>query len=117
MTLRAIAVPQNALLHRYVGQIEAYTDCFETLHPREAALGDFIEAFYGTWLFRLERLVLTFILRRRITEDEFPQPPKTISYMGSASPLMGDNPIWASLLFFTSNVKHISRGSIRIDQL
>jgi hypothetical protein len=68
MIARAIAVPKDSLLHRYVGQDGAYTDCFEVMLPISATMEEFIVAFYTTWLFRLERLVLTLARRRRITD-------------------------------------------------
>lgn len=70
MIPRAAAVPRDALLHRYVEQAGCYTDCFEVMHPMEADLPAFIEAFYTTWLFRLERLVLSVGLRRAIPDRE-----------------------------------------------
>lgn len=70
MMARAIAVPQDALLHRYVGQGQTYTDCFEVMHPLSVTLEGFIEAFYTTWLFRLERAVLTIGLRKRIRDSD-----------------------------------------------
>ncbi|MEW9918818.1 hypothetical protein AB2B41_04350 [Marimonas sp. MJW-29] len=70
MIARACAVPRDALLHVYVDRAGTYTDCFEVMHPLEADLEDFITAFYTTWLFRLERAVLTVALRRRIRDAE-----------------------------------------------
>lgn len=70
MRVVARPAPKDALLQRYVGQTGCYTDCFETALPEPVALSAFIEAFYTTWLFRLERMVLTLTLRRRITDEE-----------------------------------------------
>ena len=70
MKLRACPVPQGALLQRYVTRAGAYTDCFEVIHEGEVDLSAFLTAFYTTWLFRMERAVLTLVLRRRITDDE-----------------------------------------------
>ena len=70
MIPRACAVPRDGLLHRYVEQDGTYTDCFEVMHPMEADLSAFIEAFYTTWLFRLERLVLTVSMRKRIRDAD-----------------------------------------------
>tara|TARA_R110002074_G_scaffold44782_11_gene116494 strand:- start:3318 stop:3806 length:489 start_codon:yes stop_codon:yes gene_type:complete len=64
------AVPQGALLQRYVGLAGCYTDCFEVTLPGTVALPAFISAFYTTWLFRLERAVLTGLLRRRIRDSD-----------------------------------------------
>jgi hypothetical protein len=58
------------LLQRYVGAGANYTDCFEVMSPDAVTLPDFIEAFYSTWLFRLERMVLSVTLRRRIVDTD-----------------------------------------------
>lgn len=70
MIARQIAVPQDALLHRYATQEGTYTDCFEVMLPISATMEEFVVAFYTTWLFRLERLVLSAARRRRITDAQ-----------------------------------------------
>ncbi len=70
MIARACPVPGDALLHAYVDRAGTYTDCFEVMHPGAVDLNDFIAAFYATWLFRLERFVLTLTQRRRITDAD-----------------------------------------------
>lgn len=70
MMARAVPVPRDALLAAYVGQGATYTDAFEVMSPHDVSLADFINAFYTTWLFRLERAVLTLTLRRRIRDPE-----------------------------------------------
>jgi hypothetical protein len=56
-------LPEDALLARYAvgpdGQaLPHYTDCFQLDLDRQAALDDFLRAFYTTPLFRCERFVL-----------------------------------------------------------
>ncbi|MBD3663195.1 hypothetical protein [Sulfitobacter aestuariivivens] len=70
MIARAVPVPLDALLQRYVGNGDTYTDAFEVMSPYAVDLEAFIEAFYTTWLFRLERWVLTLTLRRRIRDSD-----------------------------------------------
>lgn len=70
MIARPIAVPQDALLHRYVETTGAYTDCFEVMSPLSVTHQEFITAFYTTWLFRLERVVLSVTLRRFVRDAE-----------------------------------------------
>lgn len=70
MIPRACTVPRDAQLQRYAQRDDCYTDCFEVMHPMEADLSAFIDAFYTTWLFRLERAVLTLTLRRRIRDAD-----------------------------------------------
>ena len=64
MIARSVPVPRDALLSTYVRQDGTYTDCFEVMHPLEADLPAFIAAFYTTWLFRMERAVLTVTSRK-----------------------------------------------------
>lgn len=68
MIARACDVPRDGLLQAYVAR--GYTDCFEVMSPLEIDLGAFIDAFYTTWLFRLERAVLSVALRRRIRDAD-----------------------------------------------
>ena len=70
MIARACDVPRDGVLQAYVGRGATYTDCFEVMSPLEIPMEDFIEAFYTTWLFRLERVVLSAILRRRIADAD-----------------------------------------------
>ncbi|MGC1496060.1 MAG: hypothetical protein WA790_09635 [Sulfitobacter sp.] len=67
---RACTVPGDGLLQVYVEQGANYTDCFEAMSPGAVTLPDFIEAFYTTWLFKLERFVLMLVLRRRISDAD-----------------------------------------------
>ncbi|MEM9056096.1 MAG: hypothetical protein AAGD86_01390 [Pseudomonadota bacterium] len=52
-------LPPGALLARYSeDRGPTYVDCFEVLAGGDHALGDYVAAFYTSWLFRLERWVL-----------------------------------------------------------
>ena len=70
MIAQACGVPRDGLLQAYVGQGATYTDCFEVMSPRAVSLPELIEAFYTTWLFRLERSVLSMFLRRRVRDSD-----------------------------------------------
>lgn len=70
MIARSISVPKDALLHRYVDKPGAYTDCFEVMSPLSVTHVEFIEAFYTTWLFRLERVILAAVLCRGVSDTE-----------------------------------------------
>lgn len=70
MIARACDVPRDGLLQAYVGQGATYTDCFEVMSPHAVTLPEFIEAFYTTWLFRMERVVLSLPLRARVRDSE-----------------------------------------------
>lgn len=53
-----IPLPAEALLGRYATGAN-YTDCFVHDTPAAVTLNGFVAAFYTTWLFKAERLVLT----------------------------------------------------------
>jgi hypothetical protein len=61
--------PDGALLDRYRGG-GGYTDCFVAVVPDRVTQTAYIEAFYTTALFKLERLVLALLVSRPSTDDE-----------------------------------------------
>ena len=63
------ALPESALLHEYV-QSGAYTDCFSTDILSKVSLAEFVEAFYTTWLFKLERFILKVAVKKPSTDTE-----------------------------------------------
>ena len=50
-------LPAHALLARYGGD-GGYADCYTTVLPRSVTLAEFVEAFYATRLFKVERWLL-----------------------------------------------------------
>jgi hypothetical protein len=60
-TVRAHALPAHALLTRYAAN-GGYADCFVTDLSGSVSHAEYVEAFYCSWLFRLERLVLTLLV-------------------------------------------------------
>lgn len=62
-------LPSEALLQRYAGR-HGYTDCFVTELPRIVSQSEFVTAFYTTWLFKCERLILGIAARRPSTDAE-----------------------------------------------
>ena len=56
-------LPGNALLQKYA-RSGAYTDCFYTDFPENVTLADYVEAFYSTWLFKIERVILALFVRK-----------------------------------------------------
>src|SRR5262245_16512021 len=52
-------MPDQALLSRY-RERRAFTDCYIVDIPRTVSLTEYVEVFYTTPLFKLERLFLTF---------------------------------------------------------
>ena len=56
-------LPGTALLQKYA-RAGVYTDCFRTEVHDIVSLPDYVEAFYSTWLFKLERVILALFLRK-----------------------------------------------------
>ncbi len=65
----ACALPSGALLAAYQAQ-GAYTDCFCVAIGRSVGLPEFVSAFYTTWLFRLERVILKWLLKRPSSDED-----------------------------------------------
>ncbi len=72
MTLQISAgtAPDNALLQRYRDDGPTYTDCYVVIVPGKYSLGEFVAAFYTTWLFRLERLILRWFAGRPSSDSD-----------------------------------------------
>lgn len=47
-----------------------YADCYATGIDRPVSHAEYVEAFYTTWLFKLERLVLKFLVAKPSTDAE-----------------------------------------------
>ncbi|MGI9200245.1 MAG: hypothetical protein ACR2QL_04250 [Woeseiaceae bacterium] len=65
-------LPGTALLQKYA-RSGAYTDCFYTDILDNVSLPQFVEAFYSTWLFKLERAILRFAVNKPSTDKEAKQ--------------------------------------------
>jgi hypothetical protein len=57
LRIRTAQVPSNSLLSQYAAA-GAYADCYVTELPGSVSHAQFVEAFYTTALFKLERLLL-----------------------------------------------------------
>ena len=66
------SMPEHALLARYAGK-GGYADCYVTEIPGNFSHAEFVAAFYTTWLFKLERAILKFFVRRPSTDGEAQQ--------------------------------------------
>ena len=66
--VRPCDLPADALLRRYVGR--GYTDCWSVELDRRVTHAEYVEAFYTTWVFRLERWILAFGVSRPSTDDQ-----------------------------------------------
>jgi hypothetical protein len=63
------ALPDDALLARYT-RSGAYTDCYAADITQPVSHARFVEAFYTGRLFKLERLLLAWFVRRPSTDAE-----------------------------------------------
>lgn len=62
-------LPQNALLQEYVARGD-YTDCYAIDVAQTVSQARLVYAFYTTRIFRLERLILKWLVARPSTDDE-----------------------------------------------
>jgi hypothetical protein len=60
--VRPCPLPEGALLSRYT-RGRTYTDCYVAELARPASQAEFVEAFYTTFVFRLERFILRCVGR------------------------------------------------------
>lgn len=67
--IRKCPLPASSLLAKYA-RAGAYTDCYATDLARQVSIGDYIEAFYTTPLFRIERVILRYAVSRPSTDAE-----------------------------------------------
>lgn len=67
--MRPVQLPAHALLARY-GTDGGYADCYVTELPLVVTHAEYVEAFYTTWLFRLERHILAWLVRKPSTDAE-----------------------------------------------
>lgn len=67
--LAASELPPESLLQSY-RQAGAYTDCYSIEITAAVAQGDYVEAFYTTWVFKLERQLLAWFISRPSTDAQ-----------------------------------------------
>lgn len=67
MNATAMELPSGALLHRH-REAGAYTDCYATEIARPVTQAEYVEAFYTSWVFKLERLLLDWLVAKPSTD-------------------------------------------------
>lgn len=67
--IKSTPAPAEAL-HAGYARAGAYTDCFSTELPGHVTRAQFVEAFYTTWIFKLERWILAWAVARPSTDDD-----------------------------------------------
>lgn len=68
-SIQACELPQGALLGRYLGG-GGYADCYVTEIARPVTHAEYVAAFYTTWVFKLERLLLKWLASRPSTDAQ-----------------------------------------------
>jgi hypothetical protein len=69
LTIQQGPLPQGALLEKYQQQ-GAKTDCYFIDLPNSISHSDYVEAFYTSPFFKVERVILTFLARRPSTDEQ-----------------------------------------------
>jgi hypothetical protein len=67
--IRRCQLPADALLSRYAGS-EGYADCYLAEIAKCVSHAEFVEAFYTTAVFKLERLLLRALVARPSTDAQ-----------------------------------------------
>lgn len=67
--IQPCALPAGALLARYA-RAGAYTDCYTTEIGRAVTLAEYVEAFYTTAVFKLERRLLAWFASKPSTDAQ-----------------------------------------------
>jgi hypothetical protein len=67
--VRSCRLPVDALLSRYVGA-DAFVDCYVAEVTRRVTCAEYVEAFYTTSIFKLERAILGIFVSRPSTDAE-----------------------------------------------
>lgn len=68
-SIQRTELPAHALLRRYLRDGH-YADCYVVEAPVAVSQAEFVEAFYTTPLFKIERAILAAAVSRRSTDDE-----------------------------------------------
>jgi hypothetical protein len=71
-SIKLCELPTGALLRKYVYE-GAYTDCYVTEVTRPVSQSEYVEAFYTTVVFKVERLLLRWLTSRPSTDVEAKQ--------------------------------------------
>ena len=77
--ITSTALPEDAFLTRYEMQPHTHTDCFHTRLPKQIPLEDFVNAFFSSWLFRIERLILKLTVKKPATDEDIAKLAKGTS--------------------------------------
>jgi hypothetical protein len=68
-SIQPCELPNNTLLRRYLSS-GAYADCYVTEIAGVISHAEYIEAFYTTWVFKLERQLIAWFVARPSTDAQ-----------------------------------------------
>lgn len=68
-SIKPCSQPSNSLLANYQKN-GAYTDCYQTEISAEITQSQFIQAFYSTAIFKLERLLLKYLVSKPSSDNQ-----------------------------------------------
>ncbi len=68
-TVRKLELPEHALLQCY-HLSGAYTDCYYIDSNKQVLQRDYVIAFYTTWLFRIERIILKWLASKPSSDED-----------------------------------------------
>ena len=68
-SIKKCPVPANTLLEKYMSP-GTYVDCYWTELPGQISFPEFVFVFYTTFLFKLERYILTFSVSKPSTDQQ-----------------------------------------------
>lgn len=68
-SIRPHPLPEHALLGKYADGT-SYTDCYITEVPMQISHAAYVEAFYTTTVFKLERLLLAWFVSRPSSDEQ-----------------------------------------------
>lgn len=71
-SIRRCGLPDDALLRKYL-YAGAYADCYVTEVAKPVSHAEYVEAFYTTAVFKLERLILRLLAARPSTDAQAAQ--------------------------------------------
>lgn len=71
-TIQRCELPETALLRQYQ-RVGAFADCYVTVIARRASHAEFVEAFYTTALFKVERTILARLVSKPSTDADVRQ--------------------------------------------
>ena len=69
LSIKSCPLPDSALLAKYQ-KSGAYTDCYQTEIPAKITQSHYISAFYSTPVFKLERIILKYLLSKPSSADQ-----------------------------------------------